>query len=176
MRISVNLSPCQVAKPDFAEMVADVLDRTGVEPWNLALEITESVLIEDTESSLARLSALKALGVSLVLDDFGTGYSALKYLERFPIDELKVDRSFIAGLGNNASAAAIVSAVVSMAGALGITVVAEGVGLPTRSLEVGRSVVSSPRVPLRPATVRERCRGMVVSNGRNRSNLPLVAP
>ncbi len=176
LRISVNLSPCQVAKPDFAEMVADVLDRTGVKPGNLALEITESVLIEDTESSLERLYALKALGVSLALDDFGTGYSSLKYRERFPIDELKVDRSFVAGLGNNASAAAIVTAVVSMAGALGITVVAEGVETAdeeSRGWTLGCQFAQGYRFA-RPLSAKD-AEAWLFSNGRNRSTLPLVA-
>jgi diguanylate cyclase (GGDEF)-like protein/PAS domain S-box-containing protein len=125
--VSVNLSPRQVAHPGVVESVATILDETGLAAQRLCLEITETALFDDTESALATLTRLKDLGVGLVLDDFGTGYSSLAYVKRFPIDVLKVDRSFIEGLESDPENEAIVSAVISMGHALGVTVIAEGV-------------------------------------------------
>ncbi|HEX8074683.1 MAG TPA: EAL domain-containing protein [Thermoleophilaceae bacterium] len=125
--VSVNLSPRQVAHAELVPTVADVLERSGLEPSRLALEITESVLINEAESPWNTLQALKKLGVTLMLDDFGTGYSSLSYLKRFPVDVLKVDRTFVDGLGCEAEDSAIVKAVVGMARALDLGVVAEGV-------------------------------------------------
>jgi EAL domain-containing protein (putative c-di-GMP-specific phosphodiesterase class I) len=109
------------------DTVAEVLEQTGLEPGRLNLEITETVLIDDTRTALDTLNGLKALGVGLVLDDFGTGYSSLAYVRRFPIDMLKIDRSFIDGLVRDAEDEAIVTAVISMGRALHVNVVAEGV-------------------------------------------------
>jgi EAL domain-containing protein (putative c-di-GMP-specific phosphodiesterase class I) len=125
--ISVNLSPRQVAHAEIVPTVARVLEESGVPGSQLALEITESVLISEAESPWNTLRALKKLGVMLMLDDFGTGYSSLSYLKRFPVDVLKIDRTFVHGLGSEAEDSAIVKAVVGMAQALEITVVAEGV-------------------------------------------------
>ena len=127
LSVSVNLSPRQVAHPSLVERVAEALEETGLAPHRLNLEITESVLMEDSDSALDALRSLKALGVGLVLDDFGTGYSSLGYVKRFPIDVLKIDRSFVGGLGHDAEDDAIVTAVLSMGRALGLEVVAEGV-------------------------------------------------
>ncbi|MEA2427237.1 MAG: hypothetical protein QOF37_865, partial [Thermoleophilaceae bacterium] len=127
-QLTVNLSARQVVHPGFAEQLADILERTGMPPERLSLEITESVLMEAAEGPMEVVRDLKRLGVGLVLDDFGTGYSSLSYLNRLPIDVLKLDRSFIAPLrGDRSSTAAIVSGIVTMAGALDMTVVAEGV-------------------------------------------------
>jgi predicted signal transduction protein with EAL and GGDEF domain len=127
MRINVNLSPRQVSDPGFVASVAAVLAESALDPQRLSLEITESVLVDDTESALETLRELKSLGVRLVLDDFGTGYSSLAYVRRFPIDVLKIDRSFVGGLGLNSEDSAIVAAVISMSAALGVGTVAEGV-------------------------------------------------
>jgi diguanylate cyclase (GGDEF)-like protein/PAS domain S-box-containing protein len=126
LTVAVNLSARQLSHGSFADEVATVLNATGLEPERLLLEITESVLMEQTEATLEALHSLKRLGVRLVLDDFGTGYSSLSYLERFPIDALKIDRSFVAGLDSGGSAA-IVTAIVSMAHSLDLRVTAEGV-------------------------------------------------
>ena len=107
--------------------MARILERTGLEPELLELEITERTVFEDTEAGLAIINQLKSLGVRLVLDDFGTGYSSLRYLKRLSIDSLKIDRSFVCGLGHDSEEGAIVSAVLSMAGALGLGVTAEGI-------------------------------------------------
>jgi predicted signal transduction protein with EAL and GGDEF domain len=125
--ISVNLSPRQVAHAELVPTVARVLEESRLAPDRLALEITESVLISEAESPWNTLHALKRVGVTLMLDDFGTGYSSLSYLKRFPVDVLKIDRSFVDGLGSEAEDSAIVKAVVSMAQALELGVVAEGV-------------------------------------------------
>jgi diguanylate cyclase (GGDEF)-like protein len=127
LTISVNLSARQLAQPDLPRIVRDVLGETGVDPGDLHLEITESSLMEDPDAALAAMTELRALGVRLVLDDFGTGYSSLAYVQRFPIARLKIDRSFVADLGEDSPGAAIVAAVASMAHGLGVDVVAEGV-------------------------------------------------
>ncbi|MGI8749409.1 MAG: EAL domain-containing protein [Thermoleophilaceae bacterium] len=123
----VNLSPRQVAHGRLVEAVAAALAESGLDPAQLGLEITEGVLMEEVRAPVDTLAALKGLGVRVVLDDFGTGYSSLAYLKRFPIDVLKIDRSFVIGLGAEGHGAAIVSAIVALSGALGIDVIAEGV-------------------------------------------------
>jgi diguanylate cyclase (GGDEF)-like protein/PAS domain S-box-containing protein len=135
---AVNLSGRQLSHPDLIEDVATVLAETGIEPGCVVLEITESVLMEDVESSRSTLDALKALGVRIVVDDFGTGYSSLAYLRRFPVDMLKIDQSFISGLGDDPSDTAIVAAVVSLAHTLGLEAVAEGVETEQQLAELRR--------------------------------------
>jgi EAL domain-containing protein (putative c-di-GMP-specific phosphodiesterase class I) len=125
--ISVNLSTRQVAHAELVPTVARVLETYRVPPSRLALEITESVLISEAESPWNTLQALRKLGLTLMLDDFGTGYSSLSYLKRFPVDVLKIDRTFVHGIGVEAEDSAIVKAVVGMARALDLGVIAEGV-------------------------------------------------
>jgi diguanylate cyclase (GGDEF)-like protein/PAS domain S-box-containing protein len=125
--VSVNLSARQVAQRDLAPTVERILERAGLQPSCLSLEITESVLLEDSEAPATTLRALREAGVRLVLDDFGTGYSSLGYLRRLPLDALKVDRSFVDELAREPQAAAIVRAVVGMAHGLSMAVIAEGV-------------------------------------------------
>jgi diguanylate cyclase (GGDEF)-like protein len=136
--ISVNLSARQVAHRDLAVSVADVLERTGLEPRHLRLEITESILFEESATATAALEALSKIGVGLVLDDFGTGYSSLAYLNRFPLDVLKIDRSFIAELGIEEGRTAIVEAIISMARALRLEVIAKGVESEAQVAELQR--------------------------------------
>jgi diguanylate cyclase (GGDEF)-like protein len=125
--VGVNLSARQVAHRDLAASVAEVLNRTGLDPIHLRLEITENVLVEESASAAETLAALSELGVRLVLDDFGTGYSSLAYLNRFPFDALKIDRSFVDALGVEQERTAIVEAIIGMARALSLEVIAEGV-------------------------------------------------
>src|SRR6266516_3960828 len=125
--LSVNLSARQVAHRDLAHSVAEILTRTGLDPAHLRLATTESVLVEESATAIATLEALRKIGVGLVLDDFGTGYSSLAYLNRFPIDALKIDRSFVDALGVEQERTAIVEAIVGMARALSLDVIAEGV-------------------------------------------------
>jgi diguanylate cyclase (GGDEF)-like protein/PAS domain S-box-containing protein len=127
MSVAVNLSVRQLAAPDIAVLVADVLDRTGAGAGTLTLELTESLFMEDVDYFATTMNGLKALGVRLSIDDFGTGYSSLSYLKRFPVDEVKVDRSFVDGLGSDPNDSALVAAIIAMAAALGLDVIAEGV-------------------------------------------------
>lgn len=126
--VSVNLSPAQFAGSDIARQVADVLGWSELPAYRLELEITESVLITETEKVLAELRAIKALGVAVALDDFGTGYSSLSYLWRFPFDKLKVDKSFMADLAVEGSKSReILSTIIALGKVLGLKVTAEGV-------------------------------------------------
>ncbi len=125
--LSVNLSAMQFAKRGFPETVADVLRATGLDPECLSLEITESVIMRDTEAVSDALRDLKAIGVKIVLDDFGTGYSSLAYLTRLPLDALKIDRSFVDGLGVEAPDTAVTEAIIAMSRALSLRVIGEGV-------------------------------------------------
>jgi len=127
LRLSVNLSPLQLAEADLARTVARIIGETGIDPGKVILELTESALVEHTGASLATLNALKALGVRLAVDDFGTGFSALSYLRRFPFDNLKIDRAFVHGVDTDNDAAALARAIIRMADALGLSCVAEGV-------------------------------------------------
>ena len=125
--MSVNLSARQFQQPDLAGQVEQVLRETGLEPSGLALEITESLAMQDADWSIATLIALRGLGVSVAIDDFGTGHSSLSYLQRFPVDTLKVDQSFITGLEADEGSAAILRAVTTLAHALRMDVTAEGI-------------------------------------------------
>ncbi len=136
--VAVNLSARQVAHRDLADSVAEILARTGLEPVNLRLEVTESALVEESDTAIATLEALSEIGVRLVLDDFGTGYSSLAYLNRFPFDALKIDRSFIDGLGIEQERTAIVEAVIGMARALSLDAIAEGVESEVQLSELRR--------------------------------------
>src|SRR5207244_9325089 len=109
LRVSVNLSPRQLAEPDVVETVERALADSGLDPALLSLEITETMLLTDTTAAMETLARVKALGVRLDLDDFGTGYSSLTYVRQFPIGALKIDRSFVAGLGESVEHAAIVT-------------------------------------------------------------------
>ena len=136
LEIFVNVSPTQIASPGFAAAVAAIAERSGLRPGTLGLEMTESLLIDETGSSTGVIGELRAHGLRLVLDDFGTGYSSLSYLRRLPLDGVKVDRSFVDGLGRNPKDAAILRAIVEMCHVLGLSVVAEGVETPTQLEQV----------------------------------------
>jgi diguanylate cyclase (GGDEF)-like protein len=124
---SVNLSARQFQQPTLVEDVTQALRQSGVSPWCMQLEITESVAMEDAEAAVTILQQLKALGLQLAIDDFGTGYSSLAYLKRFPVDELKIDRAFVSGLMHESEDASIVNAVASLGHALNLSIVAEGI-------------------------------------------------
>jgi diguanylate cyclase (GGDEF)-like protein/PAS domain S-box-containing protein len=130
MTVAVNLSVRQIISPGIVDMVANALTRSGVDPRNVCLEITESVFMNDADYFGETLLKLRALGVRLSIDDFGTGYSSLSYLKRFPVDAVKVDKAFIDGLGADPHESALVAAIVAMADALGLVVTAEGVESP----------------------------------------------
>ncbi len=125
--VAVNLSPLQVRDASIVDLVRTALTESGVMPSRLMLEITEGVLIDNPEEMLKRIEDLHALGVRIALDDFGSGYSNLGYLQRFPLDKLKIDRSFVAALGASANGGVIIQAIVALGRALGLSVLVEGV-------------------------------------------------
>jgi EAL domain-containing protein (putative c-di-GMP-specific phosphodiesterase class I) len=126
-QLSVNLSTREFRQPGLVADLARTLAATGLSPQDLTLEITESVTIADVEVAVATMREMKGLGMRLALDDFGTGYASLSALRRIPVDEIKVDHSFVAGLGTHHEDIAIVRASVGVAKALGLRVIAEGV-------------------------------------------------
>ena len=127
MVIRVNVSARQLTEPGLIATVTDALQASGLAPERLCLEVTESVVLEDGDRCVAALQALRDIGVGVSLDDFGTGYCSLSYLRRLPIDSLKIDRSFVRGLGSEADDDSIVTSVIDLARSLGVSVVAEGV-------------------------------------------------
>jgi diguanylate cyclase (GGDEF)-like protein/PAS domain S-box-containing protein len=134
--MSVNLSFNQVSQPKLEASVAGALKESGLDPSMLCLELTESVLMENSDQAIDRLRGLKSLGVKLALDDFGTGYSSLSYLRRFPVDTVKIDRSFVSSLGTDSDGSAIVDAVLRIGDVLDLKVVAEGVETETQTAEL----------------------------------------
>jgi EAL domain-containing protein (putative c-di-GMP-specific phosphodiesterase class I) len=129
-RISVNLSRVQLMLPDLPGRISEILESTGTNPAQLHLEITESAIMRDQQLAIRTLRKLRELGLKLDLDDFGTGYSSLASLHLFPLDVLKIDRSFVANIGRGRDFAALVHAVSQLARNLGIAVVAEGIETP----------------------------------------------
>ncbi|MGH8974521.1 MAG: putative bifunctional diguanylate cyclase/phosphodiesterase, partial [Acidimicrobiia bacterium] len=138
LRLSVNLSASQLEDPDLLRHVEEALDRSGLDPECLVLEITESMLMEEPETVTMRLQDLKRLGVLLAIDDFGTGYSSLSYLRRFPVDVLKIDRAFVGGLAGGAEDAALAHAIVRLADTLELRTVAEGIETTEQLAELRR--------------------------------------
>ena len=126
LSIAVNLSPLQIRDPRLVDSVAGIMKEAAIEPSRVVLELTEGVLIDNPQEAKACLDALRALGVRLALDDFGTGYSSLNYLQKFPFDRLKIDRSFVASLGKAGNSGAIVQSIVTLGHALGMKVLARG--------------------------------------------------
>jgi EAL domain-containing protein (putative c-di-GMP-specific phosphodiesterase class I) len=127
IRMAVNLSPVQFRQRNLTGVISQILDETGLPPHRLELEITESVLINDTDAALEILTSLKEVGIKVALDDFGTGFSSLGYLSAFPFDKLKIDRAFISAPREEEKPRAIVKSVISLGHSLGITTTAEGV-------------------------------------------------
>jgi EAL domain-containing protein (putative c-di-GMP-specific phosphodiesterase class I) len=127
LTLAVNVSSRQFGQADFVGDVLDALDRSGARPAQLKLELTESLLVRDVDDVIEKMGALKARGVAFSLDDFGTGYSSLSYLKRLPLDQLKIDRSFVRDVQDDANNAAIAQTIVALAQSLGLSVIAEGV-------------------------------------------------
>jgi len=158
--VNINLSAKQFGQPNLIAEVAAILRETGVDPDGITLEITESVMMDNAESTAHTLHKLKELGVRLAMDDFGTGYSSLSYLKRFPMDVLKIDKSFVDGLGEDDDNIAIVRAIISLGQALGVALVAEGVEtagqiavLQSLGCEVGQGFYFAQPLPLDAARV-----------------------
>jgi len=154
LKVAVNVSGLQFRQSKFEDLVANTLAQTGVAADHLEIEVTESILMSEVEQSIKTLLALKAMGVMISIDDFGTGYSSLSYLRRFPIDTLKVDQSFIQGLGIDANNTGITHAIIAMAHSLDFTVVAEGIEdknqltlLQERGCEIGQGFLFSKPLP-----------------------------
>ncbi|MBD0313464.1 MAG: bifunctional diguanylate cyclase/phosphodiesterase, partial [Microcoleus sp. T3-bin5] len=127
LRIAVNLSSRQFTQIDLRTQLVQILMETGLDPKSIELELTESMLVQNTEVAIRRLNALKALGVQIAIDDFGTGYSSLSYLQQFPFDILKIDRCFVRNITENSNNAAITKAIIEMAKSLNLKLIAEGV-------------------------------------------------
>ncbi len=127
MRISVNISAIDFRQRNFVANLTAILEHTGLAPGLLELEITESMLMQNVEDTFVTLRGIKDLGVRLSIDDFGTGYSSLSYLRRFPVDVLKIDQSFVRGLGENSQDARLISAIISLGKSLDLNIIAEGV-------------------------------------------------
>jgi EAL domain-containing protein (putative c-di-GMP-specific phosphodiesterase class I) len=154
LQIAVNVSAAELNHKGFVAGVGAILAHSGLEPRYLELELTETFLLHDSTSTAVTLHALKDLGVRLTLDDFGTGYSSLNHLKRFPIDGLKIDRSFIGNLASDASDCTIVSAIINMGLGLKIRTIAEGVAtseqlafLRERSCQEGQGHFFHPPMP-----------------------------
>ncbi|HVF06315.1 MAG TPA: EAL domain-containing protein [Frankiaceae bacterium] len=155
LRLSVNISARQLQAPRLAEHVARTLRSTGIAPSDLVLEITESMLVDDAERTIAKLHLLRELGVRLAIDDFGTGYSSLNYLRRLPVDVLKIDRSFVKGIGTEAELTSLTSAIVGIGRDLGLETVAEGIEEPAQldalramGCGYGQGYLYSPALPV----------------------------
>ena len=125
--IAINVSPRQFRQPDFVSDALAIIQRTGADPKNIKLEITESMLVDNLEETVALMNTLKSHGIQFSLDDFGTGYSSLAYLKRLPLDQLKIDRTFVRDILTSATNGALAQAIISLARALGLVVIAEGV-------------------------------------------------
>jgi EAL domain-containing protein (putative c-di-GMP-specific phosphodiesterase class I) len=130
LTMSINLSVRQLAHEEIIRDVREALDDAGLDPSTVTFEITETTLMHDTEVTRQRLAELREIGVSLAVDDFGTGYSSLQYVQRFPIDVIKIDRSFVTGLGTNPGDGAVVQSMIELAQRLGVHTVAEGIDRP----------------------------------------------
>jgi len=123
----VNISARQLLNPDFVKNVLATLDRTGANPKNLKLELTESMFVDDLEDVVTKMTELKARGLTFSLDDFGMGYSSLGYLRRLPLDQLKIDQEFVRNILVDVSSSAIAQSIISLSKAMGLSVIAEGV-------------------------------------------------
>jgi EAL domain-containing protein (putative c-di-GMP-specific phosphodiesterase class I) len=125
--VAVNVSARQFRQADFVDQLRELLERSGADPTRLKLELTESLVLDNVADTIARMNAIKLLGVTFSMDDFGTGYSSLSYLTRLPLDQLKIDRAFVSRLPDNQSDAVIAQTIVTMGRSLGLKVIAEGV-------------------------------------------------
>jgi diguanylate cyclase (GGDEF)-like protein len=172
LTVAVNVSGRQVQQPGFVAEVRRTLEQTGVVPGRVTLEFTESVLMNDTEKTLTTLGALKRLGIRLAIDDFGTGYSSLSYLRRFPIDELKIDRSFITGMQTGPAQLAVVRSIIKLGETLHLDTVAEGIELADqldslRALETSHGQGFLFSRPVNPEDVGRAIEGRTHSVRRN---------
>jgi EAL domain-containing protein (putative c-di-GMP-specific phosphodiesterase class I) len=136
LKMSANVSSRQFLRDDFADVLIRILNESGIDPNQLAIEVTESILMEDTDLAVKAMSTLRDIGIQIHIDDFGTGYSSLSYLNKFPVTALKIDRSFISKMALNEENREIVRAIISLAQNLNLSVIAEGIELPSELLDV----------------------------------------
>jgi EAL domain-containing protein (putative c-di-GMP-specific phosphodiesterase class I) len=127
LQLAVNVSVRQFRQTDFVDQVREIIERTGINPHRLKLELTESIVLDNVDDTIAKMQALRQLGISFSMDDFGTGYSSLAYLTRLPLKQLKIDQSFVRNIGIKDSDATIIQTIIGMANNLGMDVIAEGV-------------------------------------------------
>jgi diguanylate cyclase (GGDEF)-like protein/PAS domain S-box-containing protein len=137
LRVAVNVSGLQFARQDFMDLVATTVAEAGIEPHQLELELTESLLMEPGDESAPRMAKLRALGIRMSIDDFGTGYSCLSYLHRLPVDTIKIDQSFVQDLGESSRTPLLVESIVALSSSLGMLSIAEGVELPSQLAAIG---------------------------------------
>jgi EAL domain-containing protein (putative c-di-GMP-specific phosphodiesterase class I) len=130
LKLAVNISARQFHQPNLCDRLLELLDESGLPPGSVELEITESMAVSDVAHAVDALKQLKGIGLKIAVDDFGTGHSSLAYLRRFDVDYIKIDRSFVAGIGTESSDETIVKAIIAMGHSLGLTIVAEGVETP----------------------------------------------
>ena len=146
LTVAVNLSPAQFSAGSVSDIVAAALKEAGLAPHRLELEITETLLLGDSETIMAELHSLKAMGVAIVMDDFGTGYSSLSYLWRFPFDKIKIDRSFMQGFnGSGRDARTVVKTIIALGRELNMRVTVEGVENAKQAAFLDRSMATRPR-------------------------------
>ncbi len=155
LAVAVNISVRQFRQPNFVENVVDVVCRTGAKPQNLRLELTESLLVDDFDEIVAKMTSLKSYGIQFVLDDFGTGYSSLNYLRHLPLDQLKIDRAFVQNILEDTTSGAIAQTIISLGKAMGLPVMAEGVEkeaqrayLASLGCNVFQGYLFSPPIPV----------------------------
>ena len=167
VQMSVNVSMRQIASPDLVGDVVEALAASRLDPATVTLEVTESVLMRDAEATVAHLCRLKELGVKIAIDDFGSGQSSLTYLRRFPIDEFKIDRSFIAAIDGSRESTALLHTLVELGRTLGLSIVAEGIETCSQLEGLrGEHCALRPGLHLRPAHDRRRGRALPGQGGR----------
>ena len=155
LAVAVNISALQFRQPEFDQQVLDALQRTGANPRNLKLELTESMLVDNIEEVVHKMTHLRSHEISFSLDDFGTGYSSLSYLKRLPLNQLKIDRSFVRDILTDVSSGAIAQAILSLGKAMSLPVIAEGVETEEQRAYLARlgchafqGFLTSPPLPL----------------------------
>ena len=175
--IAVNVSARQFRQADFVEHVLATLERAGADPKNLKLEITESMLVDNLEETVAIMKTLKSHGIQFSLDDFGTGYSSLAYLKRLPLDQLKIDRTFVRDILANATNGAVAQAIISLARALGLVVIAEGVETDEQRESAGASGLQLfPGIFVQQGHSARRLRSVAVQPDAKRFDAPPPEP
>lgn len=175
LKVAINVSATQIMNEEFVPRLANLIKDMGVDTSQFELEITEGILINDAPETQQRLRILRDLGFALALDDFGTGYSSLSYLSRYPVGKIKIDRSFVSNLGEDAAANAVVSAIISLARALKLAVIAEGVETASQQIQLARSGCFNIQGFLYSRPIHAEDLDQIYLNGRVVAPKPLLA-